>query len=334
MKVTLYAVLTALAVSDVSAHAIFQQLWVDGVDMGSQCVRMPKSNSPVTNVAGADIRCNAGGTLGVSGKCSVAPGSTVTVEMHQQPGDRNCKNEAIGGAHYGPVNVYLSKVDDASKSDGSGSFYKIFQNSWAPKSGGNSADDDFWGTKDLSNCCGRMDVPIPADTPAGDYLLRAEVIALHTAGSSGGAQFYISCYQITVKGSGKASAAVPAGVKFPGALKASDPGILVNIHSKLSTYVNPGPTVVPGGEVRTPGLGCTGCEKTCAVGKGAVGTVVQDSPPAETGASNAGGSASGSSGVCAQAQYQQCGGTGYTGCSTCASGATCKAQSPYYSQCI
>jgi hypothetical protein len=25
--------------------------------------------------------------------------------MHQQPGDRSCANEAIGGAHYGPVQV-------------------------------------------------------------------------------------------------------------------------------------------------------------------------------------------------------------------------------------
>jgi cellulase len=58
---------------------------------------------------------------------------------------------------------------------------------------GNSADDDWWGTRDLNNCCGRMNVKIPADIAAGDYLLRAEVIALHVAGSSGGAQLYMSC---------------------------------------------------------------------------------------------------------------------------------------------
>lgn len=32
-------------------------------------------------------------------------GDTVTVEMHQQPNDRSCANEAIGGNHYGPVIV-------------------------------------------------------------------------------------------------------------------------------------------------------------------------------------------------------------------------------------
>lgn len=46
---------------------------------------MPSSNSPVTNVAGKDFVCNTGGSKGVSGKCPVAAGSTVTVEMHQVP---------------------------------------------------------------------------------------------------------------------------------------------------------------------------------------------------------------------------------------------------------
>jgi hypothetical protein len=38
-----------------------------------------------------------------------------------------------------------------------------------------------------------MNVLIPEDIAPGDYLLRAEVIALHVASSSGGAQFYMSC---------------------------------------------------------------------------------------------------------------------------------------------
>jgi lytic cellulose monooxygenase (C1-hydroxylating) len=83
MKNTEYFALAVLAAGHVAAHATFQELWVDGVDMGSQCVRLPQSNSPITNVASADIRCNVGGTKGVAGKCAVAPGSTVTVEMHQ-----------------------------------------------------------------------------------------------------------------------------------------------------------------------------------------------------------------------------------------------------------
>lgn len=77
--------LTAVAVlfgQQVAGHATFQDLWVDGVDYGSQCVRLPLSNSPVTSVTSNDVRCNANSGP-VSKKCPVKAGSTVTVEMHQ-----------------------------------------------------------------------------------------------------------------------------------------------------------------------------------------------------------------------------------------------------------
>ncbi|KAF2205885.1 hypothetical protein GQ43DRAFT_355144, partial [Delitschia confertaspora ATCC 74209] len=216
------------------------------------CIRMPSSNSPVTDLNSNAMRCNSG-TKGVSGKCAVAAGQTVTVEMHQQPGDRNCKNEAIGGAHYGPVIVYMSKVSDASTADGSSGWFKIFENGWSKASGASSGsvgDNDNWGVKDLNKCCGKMDVKIPSDIQAGDYLLRAEVVALHTAGQSGGAQLYMSCYQLTVTGGGNAT---PATVKFPGAYKSSDPGIKINIHAAVSNYVVPGPPVYAGGTTVTAG---------------------------------------------------------------------------------
>ncbi|KAF2477279.1 glycoside hydrolase [Lindgomyces ingoldianus] len=248
----LFLLASALAVQQAASHAIWQELWVNGVDKGTTCVRMPGgtgSNTPVTNVAGNDIRCNVGGTKGVSGKCAVAAGDTVTVEMHQQPNDRSCKNEAIGGAHYGPVMVYMTKVSDSATADGSTGWFKIFEDGWTAASKG-AADNDLWGVKDLNACCGKMDVKIPSDIPAGDYLLRAEVIALHTAGQANGAQFYMSCYQLTVSGGGSAS---PATVKFPGAYKATDPGIKVNIHAAVSSYVVPGPEVYSGGTKVTAG---------------------------------------------------------------------------------
>lgn len=184
---------------------------------------------------------------------------------YQQPGDRSCKNEAIGGAHWGPVQVYLSKVSDATSADGASvGWFKIFSDSWAKKSGGNSGDDDYWGTRDLNACCGKMDVRIPTDIAAGDYLLRAEALALHTAGSAGGAQFYVSCYQIRVSGGG--GSASPATVRFPGAYSANDPGIKVNIHTQLSGYVAPGPAVYSGGTTKKAGSACSGCESSCKVG--------------------------------------------------------------------
>ncbi|KIH93401.1 hypothetical protein SPBR_04380 [Sporothrix brasiliensis 5110] len=259
----------ALAAQQAAGHAIFQQLWVDGKDMiilhSTSCARVPKSNSPVTSVSSADVVCNAGGRTGVAGKCTAKAGGTVTVEMHQQPGDRNCKSEAIGGAHYGPVLAYMTKVSDAATADGSTQWFKVFEDGWSAKAGAGSGDNDNWGTKDLNACCGRMDIKIPDSLPDGDYLLRAEVIALHTAGQSGGAQLYMSCYQLTLAG-GKATA-LPAGlplVKFPGAYTARDPGILINIHAAVSKYTVPGPAVVAGGTTKTAGSGCDGCSKTCS----------------------------------------------------------------------
>ncbi|KAK0718435.1 glycosyl hydrolase family 61-domain-containing protein [Lasiosphaeria miniovina] len=326
MKSFAAVALTALCtVQNVAAHATFQALWVDGADFGGQCARQPASNSPVTNVASNDLRCNAGSSRPAA-KCAVKAGSTVTVEMHQQPNDRSCASEAIGGAHYGPVMVYMSKVADATTADGSGGWFKIFQDTWGKNATGASGDDDFWGVKDLNKCCGKMSLAIPADLAPGDYLLRAEVIALHTAGSAGGAQLYMTCYQISVTGSGSAT---PPTVVFPGAYKAADPGILVNIHAALATYVAPGPTVYAGGSTKKAGSACSGCEATCAAGAGPSATASTVSVPLPTGGGGGG------TGGCTVAKYAQCGGNGYTGCTTCGSGAVCSAVSPpYYSQCV
>lgn len=235
-----------------------------------------------------------------------------TVEMHQQPGDRSCSNEAIGGAHYGPVLVYMASVADASSAEGGdAAWFKVFQDTWA--SNGTSGSDDNWGTKDLNTCCGMMDVLIPEDIAPGDYLLRAEAIALHTAGSEGGAQFYsmshhlnpsvfvsrplfsgscdtnhlpraVTCYQITVTGSGSAS---PETVSIPGAYAADDAGILINIYQSMSTYEAPGPTVYAGGSTKSAGAPCANCESTCTAGSGSTGVASSGAAAATTGTSAA-----------------------------------------------
>lgn len=172
--------------------------------------------------------------------------------MHQQPNDRSCANEAIGGDHHGPVQVYMASVTDASSADGSSaSWFKIFADTWAKNAAGTDGDGDYWGTKDLNACCGRMSVQIPADLAPGDYLLRAEALALHSAASAGQGQFYMTCYQFTVTGSGSAK---PAGVNLPGAYAVSDPGILVNIHMPMTTYIAPGPTGASEPELCPPSL--------------------------------------------------------------------------------
>lgn len=85
-----------------------------------------------------------------------------------------------------------------------------------------------------------VSVPIPDCIEDGEYLLRAEHIALHQAQSVGGAQFYLSCAQVSISGgSGSAS---PELVSIPGVYDASDPGLQVNIYYPVPTnYQPPGP---------------------------------------------------------------------------------------------
>ncbi|KIM34569.1 glycoside hydrolase family 61 protein [Serendipita vermifera MAFF 305830] len=221
-----------LLAASVSAHATFQEFWVGSTDEVGTCVRLPVSNSPVTSVTSNDIACNAGASAS-PGLCTVAAGGQVSVEMHQQPGDRTCTTEAIGGNHDGPVIVYMAKVDDASTAVGSSA-------KWFKVAELGLISIDVWGTDSLNSNCGKFTFTIPSCIPAGQYLIRAEVIALHVAGSVGGAQFYMSCYTVTVTGGGSAS---PATVSFPGAYSATDPGILFDLYGGYTSYTIPGPAV-------------------------------------------------------------------------------------------
>lgn len=139
--------------------------------------------------------------------------------MHQHT-SRSCSTEAIGGAHHGPVLIYLSRIPSAATADGSTPWFKIFH------SGLIDPKTDTWGNDILNNNCGKQSVKLPESLESGDYLLRAETIALHSAGSRGGAQVYVSCYQIRIEG-GKGGV-VPSGVLFPGAYKPDEAGIMIN----------------------------------------------------------------------------------------------------------
>jgi len=216
------------------------------VDAGTSCVRKVPSNSPITSVSSPDLACNANAASN-SGVCQVSPGDEVTVEMHQQPGDRSCATEAIGGNHFGPVLAYMAAVSDATTAVGSdASWFKVSQ------AGLVSNNPDYFGSQVLNDNCGHYTFKIPSDIAPGNYLIRAEVIALHAASGAGGAQFYPACFQVNVGGSGSAK---PDTVKIPGAYNANDPGILINIYQNLQTYQLPGPTAY--GPTPTPAVATT-----------------------------------------------------------------------------
>ncbi|KAL1849343.1 hypothetical protein Daus18300_013316 [Diaporthe australafricana] len=222
------------AVTSVSAHATWQELWVGTEDKTGTCVRTVKDNSPIAGVTDAAMACGRSPAAS-SGLCEVKAGSPLTVEMHQQPGDRSCSNPAIGGNHYGPVMVYMAKVSDAKTADGSqASFFKVAEDGYT----GTTAS---WGTEILNANCGKRAFTVPASIAPGNYLVRAEAIALHAG--AGQPQPYVSCFQINVTGGGSAN---PAGVKFPGAYKTSDGLFSTSIYDSNFKYTSVGPAVYSG----------------------------------------------------------------------------------------
>lgn len=80
-----------------------------------------------------------------------------------------------------------------------------------------------WGSDKLAKNGANWTVKIPSSLKAGEYLLRHEILGLHVAGQKNGAQFYPSCAQIVVSGSG--STDLPTGVALPGAYDPEDPGV-------------------------------------------------------------------------------------------------------------
>ncbi|KAG8705543.1 hypothetical protein FRC11_008971, partial [Ceratobasidium sp. 423] len=79
----------------------------------------------------------------------------------------------------------------------------------------------------------------------GQYLIRAEIIALHLADKRGGVEFYGNCIQVNVKNGAGGSNFLNgvATAKFPGGYSLDDKGILVNVFNKGFKYTFPGPAV-------------------------------------------------------------------------------------------
>ncbi|KAL5121526.1 hypothetical protein ACEQ8H_000598 [Pleosporales sp. CAS-2024a] len=220
------------AVASVSAHSTWQELWVGSSDKAGTCVRTVQDNSPITSLTSSDMFCGRGPAKS-SGVCEVAAGSSLTVEMHAQPGARSCDQPAIGGNHYGPVLIYMAKVSDA-KSATSASFFKVAED-------GYTGTTSSWGTEILNANCGKRAFTVPKTLAAGDYLVRSEAIALHAG--AGNPQPYVSCFQVKVTGGGSAT---PSGVSFPGAYSLSDPLFSKSIYDSGFKYVSPGPAVYSG----------------------------------------------------------------------------------------
>ncbi|CBX94532.1 similar to glycoside hydrolase family 61 protein [Plenodomus lingam JN3] len=263
-----HLLLSFLAATTVTAHYTFPELIVNGKKTGLWTyVRKTanyQSNGPITDISSPSIRCY-----------ELSPG-TPSKTYNVSAGDDVGFTAASSISHPGPLQFYMAKAPEgqtAATFDGSGKvWFKVYSQGATFSPGGGMAFASsgvnvipfatptspkplHYHRNHASNPHpsqpgkSQLTISLPASLPSGDYLLRIEHIALHSASSRGGAQFYISCAQLTVQnGSGGGQLPPPDQmVAFPGAYEASDPGILVNIYYPVPTsYTPPGPAVWSG----------------------------------------------------------------------------------------
>ncbi|KAI5808465.1 glycoside hydrolase family 61 protein [Peziza echinospora] len=284
MKLTV-AFVAAAFIAGAQAHTRVWGVHINGNFQGDgrgTYIRSPPTNNPIKEI-NTTINCNVNNNQ-VGSQVQVKAGDTYTVEWYHDT--RN--DDIIAASHKGPHVFYIA----AASSGGNGAVWtKLAEDGL---SGGK------WAVEKLIANGGKASFTIPSWIAPGDYLIRAEIIALHESEVTyqqnpvRGTQFYPSCQQVKITAGGSTKPA--QNFNFVGGYKYTDPGILYNIYT-IGGYP---PYTIPGPSVWVP-------------------------------TTSGGGTGGGSSG--SVAKYGQCGGTGYTGATGCVSGTTCVVVNPYYSQC-
>ncbi|RAL58145.1 hypothetical protein DID88_002349 [Monilinia fructigena] len=208
------SIIVASLLAAVNAHQNFHQFWVNGVSPGYQTsIRMPPSNSPVTDVTSNDITCNVNGNVVPSGVNTTAAkeGDAITVQWDSS-------------THPGPIQHYLfGPVDDASQATGIGEWFKIDEyvevnGTWASN------------LMDAGNMSYTFNLPTGMAT--GEYLLRSEMLALHGAQTLGGAQ-------CTYTAPGGAIATCGSGSSGSGTIATASASATASAVSSSATAVSP-----------------------------------------------------------------------------------------------
>ncbi|KAF7928396.1 uncharacterized protein EAE98_002140 [Botrytis deweyae] len=197
-------------------------------------IRPVQGNGPITDLTLIDLQCGGyteGGIVGSKPASltagPVAAGSTVSLRWTLWP-----------DSHSGPVITYMAKCPAAGCSNylpGTDAvWFKI-------QATGRIGNTTVWGDTPLKTAGNSYSYTIPSCLSAGSYIVRHEILALHAAWTYPGVQFYPSCHQIQVTGSGT-STGPSSKVAIPGVYKATDPGIVYDMYA-VQPYTIPGPAV-------------------------------------------------------------------------------------------
>jgi cellulase len=241
-------ILAAMGAATVAAHGHVNNIVINGVSYAAYDVtRLPYMSSPPVVVgwansatdngfvapdayASPDIICHRDAE-NAAGRAQVAAGDSIFIQWDTWP-----------DSHKGPIVDYLASCGDAGcasvdKTDLE--FFKISEVGLVDASGnpGRYADSLL-----LENGDGWM-VTIPENIAPGQYVLRHEIIALHSGNQANGAQNYPQCFNLEITGSGTE---VPEGVRGTELYRADDDGILFNVYSQPESYPIPGPALIDG----------------------------------------------------------------------------------------
>ncbi|KAK7048363.1 glycosyl hydrolase family 61-domain-containing protein [Favolaschia claudopus] len=212
-----------------------------GTSDPAHVIRQVDTNSPVTSVSDPNLSCGPHAQP-ASDIADANPGDLIGVDWVSTAGP--------WFHNVGPMLTYLANCGSApcSQFDASNAMWFKIQQVGRDASGA-------WAQASLNNGAPAM-LKLPSNLAPGNYLLRHEIIALQNGVSQGGAEFYASCSQLHVGGSGSGVPTSSDLVKIPGAYSAVDPGILVDVYSNTDApYIFPGPPIasfISGGDSAPP----------------------------------------------------------------------------------
>ncbi|KAK0617292.1 glycosyl hydrolase family 61-domain-containing protein [Immersiella caudata] len=215
------------------------------------------------NFASPDIICHRSAT-NAKGHAVVAAGDSIFLQWDTWP-----------ESHKGPIIDYLANCGSSGCETVDKTSLEFFKIDEAGLVDGSNAPG-IWASDQLIANKNSWMVRIPESIAPGFYVLRHEIIALHSGNQQNGAQNYPQCFNLQVTGSGSAR---PAGVKGTALYTPNDAGILFNIYRSLTSYPIPGPALVAGAAPNPQGSSAITASATAITGS-AAGPIA--TPPATT----------------------------------------------------
>ncbi|KDQ15684.1 glycoside hydrolase family 61 protein [Botryobasidium botryosum FD-172 SS1] len=189
-----FALSYILTASLVRAHGYVDTVAIDGrayqgwhpfvdnyIHEAKSIVRRIPDDGPVYNISSPALACNEGGEAGAGLIASARGGSVVTFRWNRWPED-----------HKGPVTTYMADCNGNCSVFGVGSRDRI----WFKIDEAGLFPNGVWASNALTANNGTWSIIIPATIKPGQYLIRHEILALHSIREP---QVYPSCTQVNVR---------------------------------------------------------------------------------------------------------------------------------------